>query len=58
MSGEKEYPMPEKNECGGYYCSEEHGHIDCQLVPCKSCGKRIKKGSTDCPHCLATDFDT
>ena len=25
--------MPEKthNEpCGGYYCSEEHGHIDCE----------------------------
>jgi hypothetical protein len=23
-------PDPEKNACGGYYCSEEHGHIDCQ----------------------------
>lgn len=20
------------NDCGGYYCSEEHGHIDCQKV--------------------------
>ncbi len=22
--------MNEPNECGGYYCSEEHGHIDCR----------------------------
>ena len=22
----------EQNDCGGYYCSEEHGHIDCQLT--------------------------
>ena len=27
----KEYPEPpEPNACGGYYCSEEHGHIDCK----------------------------
>lgn len=33
MSG-KEYPEPpEPNTCGGYYCSEEHGHIDCDLNP-------------------------
>lgn len=33
---EKEFPCPdppEPNKCGGYYCSEEHGHIDCQLNP-------------------------
>jgi hypothetical protein len=21
--------LSERNTCGGYYCSEEHGHIDC-----------------------------
>lgn len=26
---EDDYQEPEANECGGYYCSEEHGHIDC-----------------------------
>jgi len=26
---DKEYPIPEPNACGGYYCGEEHGHIDC-----------------------------
>lgn len=31
---EKEYPEPERNECGGYYCSEEHGHIDCGRRHC------------------------
>lgn len=25
---EDDYQEPEANECGGYYCSEEHGHID------------------------------
>ncbi len=30
MAYDKEYPEPEKNACGGLYCSEEHGHIDCQ----------------------------
>lgn len=31
MSDDKEYTEPIKNECGGYYCSEEAGHIDCQI---------------------------
>lgn len=31
MNDDKEYPEPEKNECGGYYCAPEVGHIDCGL---------------------------
>lgn len=32
-------PQPEPNKCGGYYCSEEHGHIDCaKNWECKTCG--------------------
>lgn len=28
---DKQYPeAPEPNACGGYYCSENHGHIDCR----------------------------
>lgn len=30
MSCGEEPPFHEKNECGGYYCSMEHGHIDCK----------------------------
>lgn len=39
---DKEYPEPEANPCGGYYCSEEHGHIDCvdklQMSCCQTPG--------------------
>lgn len=28
---DKEYPEPSKPEtCGGNFCNEEHGHIDCK----------------------------
>lgn len=33
--------QPKDNDCGGYYCSEEHGHIDCKkpvFQHCNVCG--------------------
>lgn len=38
---------PKPNECGGYYCCEEHGHIDCDLAKLeralKAAGEDIRK---------------
>lgn len=33
MSCGEEHTEPVKNGCGGYYYSEEVGHIDCQCSP-------------------------
>ena len=32
MSEDHDFTPPDANECGGYYCSPEHGHIDCNPI--------------------------
>jgi len=32
----------EAKDCGGYYCSEEHGHIDCWVAKSKPKGETYK----------------
>ena len=32
MSEDHDFTPPDANECGGYYCSPEHGHIDCDPI--------------------------
>ena len=50
MSCGGEIEPPEKNECGGYYCSPEHGHIDCNQrhrIMCPTCGEWFDCRSLD-----------
>lgn len=37
MTCGEEQPVQEKSPCGGYYCSEEVGHVDCTVHE-HSCG--------------------
>ena len=32
---DKDYEEPISNPCGGYYCDEGVGHIDCETMPAK-----------------------
>ena len=50
MACGEEIGPPEKNECGGYYCSPEHGHIDCEQlhkIMCPTCGEWFDCRSMD-----------
>lgn len=54
--------LPERSPCGGYYCSEEHGHIDCQdkfprVNRCAACGRFINVGRIYCDNCHDCEDD-